>query len=212
MTGAVWNLNVIEMRKNLLILIVMAWIAGASSAHAQIVVDVDLLGDAVVIDKKPIAHEQGSHSRFAWGLDVGSAIDMTGNDMSALDINACLGYSGPYVRFIGVGASIDMMVSNSTSTYPVYLMYQTDFSRTRRLCFMELRAGWSFCNIENYKTQQNTYGSLGVGVTLAKGRSFSSHIVLSYNYTRLDDVPRDDGTSVRIHDLQSMMLRIGILF
>lgn len=149
---------------------------------------------------------------FAWGIDAGSAIDMTGNDMSAIDINAAFGYSGPYVRLLGLGASIDMMVSSSSTSYPVYAIFRSDFSRVPRLCFLELRGGTAFTNIDNYERQTTPFGSIGIGVTLAKGRTFMSHIVLSYNYTKLDDVVMPDESVRRIHDLQYAAIKIGISF
>lgn len=154
---------------------------------------------------EPIKH-------FSWGIDAGSAIDMTGNDMSAIGISACFGYSGPYLRFAGIGAAIDMMVSSSSSSYPVFAMIRTDFRRQHQLCFLEARGGVAFTNINNFATQTTPYGSIGVGVTLAKGRTFSSHILLSYNYTKLNDITVDEGATIRIHDLQYASIKIGIAF
>lgn len=161
---------------------------------------------------EPRAAKPAREGTFAWGVDAGSAIDMTGNDMSAIDLSAHFGYRGPYVRMAGAGAGIDMMVSRSTTCYPLYAIVRTDFSRTPRLCFLEARAGASFNKIENYRTQTTPYASVGIGVTLAKGRTFSSHIILSYNYTKLNDVTLDEGERVRIHDLQAACIRIGITF
>lgn len=158
------------------------------------------------------AYSQVYEKHFAWGIDAGSAIDMTGNDMSAIDIGGAFGYSGPYVRLIGVGASIDMMVSSSSTTYPVYAIFRSDFSRVPRLGFLELRAGASFSNINNFERQTTPFGSIGVGVTLAKGRTFISHVVLSYNYTRLNDVKLDDENTLRLHDLQYAAIKIGVQF
>lgn len=149
---------------------------------------------------------------FSWGVDVGSAIDMTGNDMSAIDLNTYFGYRGPYVRFLGVGAGIDMMVSRSTTNYPVYAIFRTDFSPKPRLYFFELRGGIAFNKIEDYPSQNTPFGSVGIGVTLAKGRSFSSHIILSYNYTKLNDFTSTEGEFYRLHDLQAACIRIGINF
>ena len=149
---------------------------------------------------------------FAWGIDAGSAIDLTGRDMSAIGISACFGYSGPYLPFAGVGAAIDMMVSSSSSSYPVFAMVRTDFRRQHRLCFLEARGGVAFTNINNFATQTTPYGSIGVGITLATGRTFTSHVLLSYNYTKLNDVAVDEGVMARIHDLQYASIKIGIAF
>ena len=155
---------------------------------------------------------QDIEKRFSWGLDAGSAIDMTGSDMSAIDINAYFGYSGPYVRFLGFGAGIDMMVRSSSSSYPLYAIFRTDFKKTRQLCFMEMKAGMAVSNINNFKTQTTPFGSLGVGITLASGRTFSSHVLLSYNFTQLNNAKLEDGMIVHMRDLQYAAIRIGIAF
>lgn len=158
-----------------------------------------------------VSNDDFRKGKFSWGLDVGSAIDMTGSDMSAVDISGFLGYSGSYLRFIGAGASIDMMVSSGSNVYPLFAILRTDFSNRPRLFFMDLRGGIAFCNIENYSQQCNPYGSLGLGVTLAKGKTFSSHVILSYNYTRLNDVHLEEKV-IKLSDLQYACIRIGISF
>lgn len=150
-------------------------------------------------------------SKFSWGLDAGSLIDMTSNDMSAIDISANFGYSGSVMRLIGAGAAIDMMVSSGSNVYPIYATIRTDFCKRNRLVFMDVRGGVAFCNIENLPQQCNPYGSLGIGVTLAKGRTFSSHIILSYNYTKLNDMHLED-TSIHLQDLQYACIKIGVSF
>lgn len=193
------------------IIAIMASTVHAAEPETNIVVIIEPLGEATVVTPEEDP-EDINKSSFAWGVDVGSAIDMTGNDMSAIDLNAYFGYRGPYVRFAGVGAGIDMMVSRSTTCYPMYGIFRTDFSRTPRLYFVELRGGISYNKVETYKTQYTPCGSVGIGVTLAKGRTFSSHIILSYNYTKLNDVTLAEGENVRIHDLQAACIRIGITF
>lgn len=182
-----------------------------SSVGQRIMIDVSSLESTTTATRD--INPDAAKSRFSWGMDAGSSIDMTSNDMSAIDLNAYFGYSGPYVRFAGVGAGIDMMVSSSSSAYPVYAMFRTDFRATPQLCFLELRGGAAFSNIESYPMQTTPFGSIGLGVTLAKGKTFSSHIVLSYNYIKLDDVrlPEDEGFA-RVHDLQYASIRIGVSF
>lgn len=208
-------------------------VAGSGSAGAELPATAETTADAATADGdsvrtvvvKPaiiaifviggadIPSEKKDCGSFAWGVDAGSAIDMTSNDMSAVDLNAYFGYRGRYLRFAGAGAGIDMMVSRSTTCYPVYALLRTDFSPTPRLLFLEARGGVSFNKIEEYATQTTPYISAGIGITLAKGRTFSSHIILSYNYTKLNDVALpDEPTRIRVHDLQAACIRIGITF
>lgn len=150
-------------------------------------------------------------SHFTWGADVGSSVDMTGNDMSSIDINAYFGYKSRFVRFAGIGAGINMMIGNGSSAYPVYAMFRSGFSNRPTLCFLDLRAGCSFNNIFDFRSQTDFYGSLGFGITLAKGRNFSSHIILSYNFMPLSDATVN-GQVFKLDDLHYAALRIGAAF
>lgn len=123
-----------------------------------------------------------SLGHFTWGLDAGSAIDLTANDMTSINITGYFGYKGSWMRFIGVGAGINTMISNSSRVYPLYAMLRTSFSRRPQLCFMDLRAGLSIDHILDYPSTTNFYGSIGLGITLAHGRKFSSHIIISYDF------------------------------
>lgn len=134
---------------------------------------------------------------FTWGADAGSAVDLTGNDMTSIDLHGYFGYKGGALRILGVGAGINTMINNSSRCYPVYALLRTSFSTRPQLCFLDLRAGVSFNNILTYKSQTDFYGSLGIGITLASGKKFSSHIILSYNFmpirnfTVYSEVPAD---------------------
>jgi len=150
-------------------------------------------------------------SHFAWGIDIGAAIDMTSNDMTFFDIHGYVGYRNPWLRFAGVGAGIDMMLSNSSRSYPVYAMFRTSFSSRPRLSFLDLRAGCAFNSIDTYKQQTDFYGSLGWGVTLASSRTFTSHIILSYTFMPLSDVMTDSGVR-HMPDLHFASIRIGASF
>lgn len=135
---------------------------------------------------------------FTWGADIGSSVDLTANDMTSVDIHGCFGYKGHWMRFAGLGAGINSMLSNASRCYPVYALLRTSFSSRPQLCFLDLRLGISINNILNYSSQTDFYGSIGLGVTLAKGKKFASHIIISYNfmpvrpYTILTEVPVTD--------------------
>lgn len=121
-------------------------------------------------------------SHFSWGADLGTGIDLTTSDMTFVDLHAYLGYKSRAVRFVGVGAGINTMVNNSSRSYPVYAMLRTSFSATPRLCFMDLRLGAAFNNFYEFKSQTDLYASVGLGITLASGRRFSSHLIIGYTF------------------------------
>lgn len=150
-------------------------------------------------------------SGFAWGADIGSSIDMTGQDMTAIDIDANFGYKNGFIKFIGIGAGIKMMVSNSSRCYPVYGLFRSSFSTLPKECFMEVKAGISFNNLYTDIYQKNFVGGLGVGFVLASGRTFSSHITLGYEFMPMDGVKTDAMVS-RLSDLHYATIKIGASF
>lgn len=127
---------------------------------------------------------------FTWGIDAGSSIDMTANDMTAIALRGYFGYKGHALRLLGVGAGIDIMVNNSSRCYPIFAILRTSFSSKPRLCFLDLRAGICANNILDYKSRINPYASIGLGITLAHGRKFSSHILLSYTFQSVGRIHR----------------------
>ncbi|MDE6265813.1 MAG: hypothetical protein K2M07_00485 [Muribaculaceae bacterium] len=154
---------------------------------------------------------QNSGTHFAWGADLGSSIDMTGNSMTSINIGGFFGYRNNWFRVLGIGGEIHSMMSNSSRSIPIYGIMQTSFCNRPRLCFMDLRGGISMNNIENANTQTGGYTSIGVGVTLAHSRKFSSHFILAYTFIQRKDFD-DSETSVHIEDLQMATLRIGVCF
>lgn len=155
-------------------------------------------------DAKQISH-------FTWGADVGSTIDLTGQDLTSIDLTACLGYKNKFIRFIGAGAGVKMMVSNNSRVYPVFAMFRSGFSSRHTPCFLEVKAGCALMNLHDDIYQRNFYGSLGVGFTLAHGRTFSSHFTLAYEFVPMHDSTAN-GQTFRFKDLHSASIKIGASF
>lgn len=132
------------------------------------------------------ATEEPRRLAFAWGGDVGSSIDMSEHNMSSLNISANFGMRWRWIRFFGVGAEAAAMVSSSYRSYPLYGIFRTDFSNRRQLLFADLRGGISLNYFEDNTSYTGIYGSAGMGITLAKGKNFSSHLILSYTYIGRD--------------------------
>lgn len=154
---------------------------------------------------------ESAPSHFTWGADLGSSIDMTGQDLTAIDLDAEFGYKGDYIRFAGLGAGIRMMVSNSSRCYPVYAMFRSSFTRKPSLCFAQLKLGVSFNNFYTNTYQRDLYTNLGIGFTLATGRSFSSHIILSYEFVPVRRKFVPDAVSP-LSDIHSASISIGVSF
>lgn len=70
---------------------------------------------------------------FTWGVEVGSGIDMGGDNMSTLNLAALIGYRTSWINFAGVGLGIDMMMSNSCRSFPIYGMIRSSFAEKPKL-------------------------------------------------------------------------------
>lgn len=149
-------------------------------------------------------------SHFSWGADIGSSIDLTTHDMTFVDLNAYLGYKSNWIRFAGAGASISSMINNSSRCYQVYGLLRTSFSSRPRLCFMDLRAGATFNTFYDNIKQTKPFGSLGLGITLAAGRHFTSHLIIGYTFIPVTKFKNPDNTEVP--DLHFASIRIGCAF
>lgn len=222
-------------------LILIAAFGSAATAYAQSpsAAETDSILFIIPSPESSIAQQarvakESTLGHFTWGADLGSSVDLTGNDMTSLDIHGCFGYKGPGVRLAGIGAGINSMMNNASRCYPVYAILRTSFTREPQLCFLDLRLGVSFNNILNYKSQTDFYGTIGAGITLAKGKKFSSHIIVSYNFMPIrpfkvyqtdntpgrpsedfEDTPASPSTTVsRISfpDLHFAAIRIGCSF
>lgn len=162
---------------------------------------------------------------FAWGADAGGAIDLSGHDMSTLNLDAYFGYRGGVIDMAGVGAGLNIPVNNSRREFPVYGMVRSSFSHRPRPMFFELRSGVVFNSHpdSDTDTRADFYISPGVGFRLAFSRIFTSYIVVGYIYNGLHtdaglvnpDNPSSgpgDGLSRAINGLHSAVIRLGINF
>lgn len=159
----------------------------------------------------PVPADTPFGRHFVWGASLGSSIDMTGQDMTAIDIDAFFGYKGDYIRFAGLGAGIKMMVSNSSRSYPVYAMLRTSFTKSPSFLYLEVKGGIGFNNLYTDVYQRNFIGGIAVGFTLAHSRTFSSNFSLGYEYMPLSN-GTIDGIDTPFNDLHYAAIRIGASF
>ncbi|MCM1348671.1 MAG: hypothetical protein NC338_04600 [Firmicutes bacterium] len=156
-------------------------------------------------------YTQSGWNHFVWGAEVGGAIDMTSNNLSSLNLDAYFGYKNSWINALGVGASVNMMVSNSVRAFPVYAMLRTDFSSQKKLLFMDLRGGVAFNNLTYGSSQTSLYLSPGIGINLASSKTFNSYITLSYIYNGLKPFNLGD-RHCDVDGLSMACLRLGISF
>lgn len=156
--------------------------------------------------------EKALHGTFAWEAEAGGSIDMSANDMSAVDIAASFGYKRGVIKFLGIGASMNVMVNNSARSFPIYLAFKTNFRRRPSLVFMDFRCGVSLNYLPNDYQQNAFYGMLGLGVNLAQGKKFSSYLVLGYTFKQFDDIETSSGSQIKLNDIHSACVRLGVTF
>ncbi|MCH5220311.1 MAG: hypothetical protein J1F20_07035 [Muribaculaceae bacterium] len=149
--------------------------------------------------------------QFAWGAGLNGSVDMSQHGMSTIGINAKVGMRWSWVRFFGIGAEGDILVSKSGNIYPLFLNFQTDFCRSRQLLFMDVRGGVALNYTHGEEHDTNAYASAGVGVTLAKGKTFNSHLILAYTYIG-QDVCYQGVYARKCPGISLATLRLGVVF
>lgn len=148
---------------------------------------------------------------FAWGAELSGAADMSQHNMSAVGISAEFGFRYKWVRFLGIGAEGNTMVNTSDRTFPLYINFRTDFSNHRRLLFVDLRGGMALNYLYGNTQKTGAYASGGVGITLAGGKKFSSHIILAYTYIGNDVCYYGDYMRT-CPGISQATLRLGVIF
>lgn len=162
---------------------------------ALILLWVAALGAYAVPTDQPVT------SHFAWGGSLGSTVDLSGQDLSAIDLDFHVGYRWRWIKFAGAGVGAQMMVSNGSRAFPLYAQFRTNFSPKRTLVFWDLKLGVSVNYIEGYANSTGEYASTGIGFNVARGLRYTTHILLNYTYQKLPSKP-----------LNGVTLTIGVTF
>ena len=147
---------------------------------------------------------------FTWGVEVGSGIDMGGDNMSTLNLAALIGYRTSWINFAGVGLGIYMMMSNSCRSFPIYGMIRSSFAEKPKLFFAEMRAGVALNQATDVPDRTNLFLQPGAGIYLATGKTFASYITLSYTYNAMTFY--GDKKDTLVHGLNMATLSLGVTF
>ena len=147
---------------------------------------------------------------FKWGAEVGTGIDMGGDNMSTLNLHVTIACSCPYLELAGLGAGVDMVMSNSTRSFPIYALARSSFSPNPRLFFAEMKGGIAVNQVPSFSDRTSLFLQPGVGIHLATGATFSSYLTLSYTYNSLSFYG-DKADSI-IHGLNLATIAIGVTF
>jgi hypothetical protein len=149
--------------------------------------------------------------RFAWGANLAGGIELSGHNMSTMGINGEFGLQYRWVRFFGASAEANFTVGTSSRIYPLSVVFRTDFSNTRKLVFLDLRGGLALVYKDNEGQQSQPYGSAGIGVTLANGKNFASHLIIGYTYVGQDECMRGE-RRLDCPGISYASMRLGLSF
>ncbi|MDE6206901.1 MAG: hypothetical protein K2M55_03740 [Muribaculaceae bacterium] len=165
---------------------------------------------AVSGEKDSNAHKERIPVAFAWGADAGASIDLTNQDMSDIEFSAFFGMRRGWINFLGIGAAADFMTSNSARSYPIFVDFRTNFRNRPSLLFWGVRAGVSLNYLEHAHFQSGAYVSTGLGINLARNKTFCSYIYLGYTFRHRDPI---EGIQVHdFHNIHYASAKIGITF
>ena len=118
---------------------------------------------------------------FSWGAEIGSTVDLSGHDMTSLDFSAYFGIRRSWLDFAGVGAAANIVVNNSSRTYPLFANLRFSFTPRNPLLFADLRGGMALHSIDLVTGSKfKPFAQVGVGVYLARGKRFSSYLIAGY--------------------------------
>lgn len=159
----------------------------------------------------PAPVEKSAGTRFAWGAEFGSSVDLSANDMSSIDISASFGVSHRWIMLAGLGAGANMMISNSCRTYPIFAVFRTDFSSFMKILFVEVRGGMALNYLPANVSQTGGYGGLYLGFNLARGKKFRSYITAGYTFVERRDVHQGDVVTKYDH-LSLASVKLGVTF
>lgn len=148
---------------------------------------------------------------LAWGLDVGSSIDLTTQDMSTLNADAYVGFRKGIMDVVGIGAGLHAMVNNSSYSYPLYVIARTSFRKKPSLVFADLRVGMAFNSLFGQSANTAFYINPSVGFNLATGRKFRSYLSVGYSYNGVEH-RNDPDMMHKIHHLNMANVHLGVSF
>lgn len=169
-----------------------------------------LIAALTSVAAKPLADEHLKGS-FAWGAEAGGSVDMTGHDMSAVDIGAFFGYKRGWINFAGAGVSVEFPVSSSSRFYNFFADFRTNFRNEPSLIFVLLRGGVTESYLSNNEHHTGFYGSGGIGINLARSSKFTSYISMAYTYSGRKHILENATTEKNKH-ISAVTFKIGICF
>lgn len=152
------------------------------------------------------------NSHFTWGADAGASIDLTGHDMSTFDIDILLGYKNRVIKTVGVGVGIHRSVLGHDNFIPIYLLFRSSFTSKPSLCFLNIRAGYSFNTIEDSPMFGDYNAAIGCGFNLSRSKSASTYLICNLGYRYFNERHRNYVERIDTHAVWTAQLQFGVNF
>lgn len=134
-----------------------------------------------------VSKQQTNNRKFALGIEIGSSIDLTANNLSTFDSDIVAGYRNSFIQLAGIGIGIHKALDSSNNFIPLYAVFRSSFRNSPSKVFLNATVGYSFNSIESSASKGGFNMSLGLGIHLWETESMRSHLILSYGLMHLND-------------------------
>ncbi len=157
-------------------------------------------------------HGASAPRPVAVGLEAGTSIDMSGNDLSSFDLDLFAGYRNSFIQCFGLGIGYHPTYSDDRYYIPIYALFRCNLSNHKSLLFTDFRTGYSINRMQRNDTQGGFFGAAGLGINLDVSKKFNSHIIISYNYYQLSPFIDSQSGIQNLHNCHMVAIRLGIGF
>lgn len=148
---------------------------------------------------------------FTWGLEIGSSVDVTGNDLTTFNTDVSLGYRNLPIKMVGIGFGVHRAFGNGNAFVPLYAIVRSWLRKQPSRFFIDMRAGYSFNTISNEKYRGGFMMNAGLGIVLQSNRRIESHIMLSYGYYHIN-ATQTQHLQMSINHADYAILGFGVSF
>lgn len=174
---------------------------GMSAQHA----------DSIPADIKSEVPQLLSGSHLTWGADLGSSVDVTGNNLTTFDVNLNFGYANPAIQILGLSMGMHRAFGSGNTFVPVCAILRTSFRSRPSRFFFNLKAGYSFNTIQEDEFKGGFQLSTGLGIILQRSRKIQSHIILGYGFYHINSKQAQNIT-LDVRHVDYAQLAIGVSF
>lgn len=152
-----------------------------------------------------------SGRHFTWGADMGSSVDLSGHNLTTVDLNINFGYASPAIQILGVSMGLHRAFGSGNTFVPVCGILRTSFRSKPSRFFFNLKAGYSFNTIQDDNFKGGFQLSTGLGIILQRSRKIQSHIILGYGFYHINHNQAQNLT-FDVNHVDYAQIAIGVSF